>query len=478
MIRNFSLSFTIFLMLLDYLSAQIAIMGAAFLRQYLDLGAEGSKEAFGTPTWVYIMLPIVWIYILNMVGAYSPKQTRRAVLEIVNLMRAILIAVFVFAGLFYILEREYSRLQLFYLIMLLSVLNIGYRVALRIYFRVRGGRTYDSRRVLIIGTSKLAAFMARQVRSYAWTGLYLVGHIWVENEVLLEEQDQNQAQPDMHIIGNLVQLNEIIEEHHIDEVIFAIERTSYNDLFDVITSVYNDERVRVRLAPDIQDLAYITTAVEDIDGLPLISLRDNILSLPERVVKRMMDIIASFVLIIFTFPLMVMIAIFIRLDSKGPPIIIQQRLGQGMKPFRMFKFRTMVQDADKLQDQVNQYDEKGNLIHKSPDDPRITRIGLFLRRTSLDELPQLFNVLVGQLSLVGPRPELPWMVKYYEDWQMKRFEVPQGLTGWWQINGRAETPMHLATEDDLFYILNYSLMLDLIILMRTPLVVFGGRGAF
>ena len=234
----------------------------------------------------------------------------------------------------------------------------------------------------------------------------------------------------------------------------------------------------MRIAPDLQEIAYIVTTVEDLEGIPLIGLRDHALTLPQRVTKRLIDIVVSGILILITLPLMLIIMLLVVLDSPGSPFFVQERLAQGKRTFKMIKFRTMVKDAEARQAEVNRYDDDGHLIHKSRDDARITRIGHFLRQTSLDEIPQFFNIFKGDMSLVGPRPEIPWMLDNYEEWQMKRFEVPQGLTGWWQINGRSDTPMHLATEDDLFYIINYSLMLDLIILLRTPYAVVKGKGAF
>jgi lipopolysaccharide/colanic/teichoic acid biosynthesis glycosyltransferase len=144
----------------------------------------------------------------------------------------------------------------------------------------------------------------------------------------------------------------------------------------------------------------------------------------------------------------------------------------------MFKFRTMVADAENHDREVMITTDDGHVVHKRKDDPRVTRMGRLLRRYSLDELPQLVNVLRGEMSLVGPRPEMPWLVDQYDPWQRRRFAVPQGLTGWWQINGRSDKPMHLNTDDDLYYVYNYSLWLDIQILVRTPFAVLIGRGAF
>jgi lipopolysaccharide/colanic/teichoic acid biosynthesis glycosyltransferase len=149
-----------------------------------------------------------------------------------------------------------------------------------------------------------------------------------------------------------------------------------------------------------------------------------------------------------------------------------------MRPFGMFKFRTMFAGEETRIPADGRSITDEALLRKHPNDPRVTRLGRVLRRYSLDELPQLLNVLRGEMSLVGPRPELPWLVDRYAPWQRRRFAVPPGMTGWWQISGRSERPMHLHVEDDLYYIRNYSLWLDLVILLRTIPIVLGGRGAY
>ncbi|MGB3713292.1 MAG: sugar transferase, partial [Candidatus Promineifilaceae bacterium] len=170
--------------------------------------------------------------------------------------------------------------------------------------------------------------------------------------------------------------------------------------------------------------------------------------------------------------------VLIKLDSPGPVLFKQRRVGENGRLFTMYKFRSMIDGAQDMQHKLTETNEQGEILFKSEGDPRITRVGRFMRRTSLDEIPQLINVLKGDMSLVGPRPELPWLVDFYKPWQRKRFAVPQGITGWWQINGRSDRPMHLHTADDLYYIQNYSVWLDLYILFKTVLVVLRGTGAY
>jgi len=194
--------------------------------------------------------------------------------------------------------------------------------------------------------------------------------------------------------------------------------------------------------------------------------------------KRVFDLFFGLFALTLALPLIALSALLVFLDDGRPIIFRQKRVGKNGRLFEMLKFRTMVKDAEQLQSQVEKRDLDGNLIHKVKDDPRVTRVGSLLRRFSLDELPQLFNVLAGTMSLVGPRPEMPFLVDNYESWQRKRFAVPPGMTGWWQVTGRSDKPMHLHTEDDLYYIQNYSIWLDLEIIVRTIWVVLIGKGSY
>lgn len=196
------------------------------------------------------------------------------------------------------------------------------------------------------------------------------------------------------------------------------------------------------------------------------------------VVKRVMDVVASFILSILLLPVMLGIAIAIKRDSKGPVVFTQTRVGLGGKPFTIFKFRTMVKNAEQLFDLNIDKDNLGSLVFQDKGDARVTKVGSFLRKTSLDELPQLLNVLIGNMSLVGPRPEIPDVAQYYDDVQKLRLCVKPGITGLAQVSGRGEIELAKTIEYDLEYIKNYSFWLDIKILFRTFFVVFKGEGAY
>jgi len=194
--------------------------------------------------------------------------------------------------------------------------------------------------------------------------------------------------------------------------------------------------------------------------------------------KRLFDLFLALPLLILTFPLMAFSALLVYLEDGMPILYRQERVGKHGELFEMLKIRTMVKNAESLQRLVERRDVTGTTIYKTRDDPRVTRVGRWLRRFSLDELPQLFNVLSGTMSLVGPRPEIPHLAEKYEPWQRERFSVLPGITGWWQINSRSDQPMQLHVEKDLYYIQNYSIWLDLQIIVRTIWVVLIGKGAY
>lgn len=236
--------------------------------------------------------------------------------------------------------------------------------------------------------------------------------------------------------------------------------------------------MRVWIVPDYFELALHQARLAEFAGLPMLDLNAAALSEYQRMIKRVFDLLVIGLFVIPAFLVMVVVALAIFIFDGRPILFKQSRAGESGRLFTLYKFRTMVIGAEKMLLQNAKTDVHGNILHKQQGDPRVTPLGRFLRRFSLDELPQLINVLNGDMSLVGPRPELPELVKNYQPWQRERFAIPQGLTGWWQIHGRSDKPMHLHTEEDLYYVKNYSFWLDLYILMRTFWIVLRGKGAY
>ena len=321
---------------------------------------------------------------------------------------------------------------------------------------------------MIAGAGATGRQIGEMINQFNWAGLDLVGYL---DDDLVKHAHNNL------ILGQMDDVREVVQQKQIEDVVIALPQRAYGRINTLISTLH-DLPVNIRVIPDYFSLAIYRATVEDFGGIPMINLRDPALNDVQRLVKRIFDLMICIFLLLFVLPFILLISLFIRIDSPGPIIFRQPRVGENGRIFGMFKFRTMVDGAEKMQEAFNEVNEDGKIIFKRPNDPRITRVGHFLRRTSLDELPQLFNVILGDMSLVGPRPELPWMVDQYEPWQRKRFAVPQGMTGWWQVNGRSDNPMHLHTEDDIYYVQNYSIWMDIYILLKTPWVVLRGKGAY
>ncbi len=240
----------------------------------------------------------------------------------------------------------------------------------------------------------------------------------------------------------------------------------------------SDKPVKVWLALGFHELALYRTVTEDLGGLPLLDLRASALDEYERLLKRFFDLVVGSLALLLAVPVLLLAALAVAIGGGGPVLFWQYRVGENGRLFQMLKLRTMVTNAEILQSASARAGDGAAEIHKRRDDPLVTPVGRVLRRLSLDELPQLLNVLRGDMSLVGPRPELPRLVEMYEPWQRQRLAVPPGMTGWWQVTGRSDKTMHLHAEDDVYYVRNYSIWLDLSILVRTVWVVLLGKGAY
>ncbi|MFQ5944210.1 MAG: sugar transferase [Anaerolineales bacterium] len=457
---------------LDIVAALAGLWLATRLRTSLPFGLAILEEAAAPPWQVYAAASAIWVVTMAVNGVYSPLRITHWRDELVRVAWSSLVAIVVLAGFLYLTFRQVSRLQMGYFLVITSALLLGYRIALRAYFRkARSLELAGRRRVAIVGGGELGTRVGQIVQDLGLWGVDLAGYLDGESARVGEDRSTLQA------LGDIDRVRDVVQSENIDELWVALPPREY-DLLDWLTKELEDLPIRVMVIPDYSSLALIRQRPDIIGGVPIIGLKEPVIEGVPLFIKRTFDLILASLLLLLTLPVQTVIAIAIRLDSPGPVVFKVERVGESQAIFEMYKFRTMVKDAMHRQSEVISTTENKELVHKQPDDPRVTRVGKVLRRWSLDELPQMINVLRGDMSLVGPRPEMPWLVDRYQSWQRKRFAVPQGITGWWQINGRSDRPMHLNTEDDLYYIYNYSLFLDLIILLRTPIAVIRGRGAF
>ncbi|GEM_PF-326415 len=417
----------------------------------------------------------VWMILLLSLGAYTNTWTGRFFSPLTAL-KAVVGSTLILSGGLYLLNISGLRSFVVAFAIVDGVLLILARFLLRPIF----SRIF-ARRVLIIGTGRLALDTARSVIARRRNGLRLIGvagpnrNIGPETENVSGQRKLLKTSWKNWYLGEIKDVPQLISQRSIDLVLIALPpRERYLGSW-AISSVAHLP-VQVDVVPDVV-VETAKTTVGVVDGLPVIGLTESAVSGWNARIKRLMDLAISVTALLLLWPLMLLIALLIRLTSPGPALFKQERIGQHNHRFQIYKFRTMYVDAEQRRREVMAKTQDG-MVHKRRRDPRVTPFGAILRRTSLDELPQLINILKGDMSVVGPRPELPWIVERYRAWQYRRLLVPQGLTGWWQVHGRSDRVLHLHTQDDIYYVRAYSLWLDIKIIFMTIWAVIGGRGAF
>lgn len=452
----------------DLVITEIALQLGRYARLWFPiLGAFPYPHPSPLNEIIYVIVPIIWLAVFSLIGLYRPDRIRRSAQETGRLLFGVMLSGLVLAGSLYalFLHRVYiPRLLLAYFLLFDAILLIAERA---LFHRIlsRNGLVYRPR-TLLVGTEEMGQNIARWISNDSQAQVDLIGVIsWPKDHPATEASAQ------------AARIAKTIQQLQIDQVILTPPLPSKKFVAQVVKALQKYP-VDIKIVPDFFDLALHQAQVENLYGVSAISLRSSAIRGGRRIVKRAFDLAISIPALVLSLPIILFTAIAIRLDSPGPVIFRQQRVGENGRLFWIYKFRSMIADAEQYFPQVVTTNDEGQLIHKTPQDPRITGIGHILRRWSLDELPQLWNVIKGEMSLVGPRPELPFLVERYEDWQYKRLAVPPGLTGWWQIRHRSQKPMHMATEEDLFYVEHFSIWLDLEILIKTFWVVLSGRGAF
>jgi Undecaprenyl-phosphate glucose phosphotransferase len=440
----------------DAVASNLAMLCAWFLRFSLKIipVTKGQQEV---ETYLQL-LPIVTIVFplaFAVQGLYRIRPTRSKTEEWLSVAIGSIVATVVFSGVLLWVRpgrRDvlYSRATLgIFLLCAIVFVIIGRAIVRALVERGhRGGKRLD--RVLIAGSGELARAVVERVNGHRELGFLVVGYL----------KNGEESKLDLPCLGTIDQAEQIIAEQNIDHVFVALPHASSEAMMALLDRLVRSV-VAIHVVPDLLQFMVLRSRVEDLDGLPTINLSETPLEGWSRFLKRGFDlVVATAALIVFS-PVMLIVAIAIKLGDSGPIFYRQERMGLDGKPFEIVKFRSMRVGAEK--DTGAKWAEKN--------DPRRTRVGRFIRETSLDELPQLFNVLLGDMSVVGPRPERPQFVEQFRaefPHYMLRHKVRAGITGWAQVHGwRGNTSMRMRIEHDLYYIENWSLMLDLKILFMT-----------
>ena len=450
----------------------LMLLLASHARAWLGVGRPLTPGDNRLPYGLYGLVASIWLGVLLLMAVQRMLWEQHLLDGLWRLVLAAMLNDLILAGFLYLFFREVPRLVFVYF----ALFDLCGLVAFFLLARWLIGRSAQDgsalRRVLIAGGGATGAKIAAAVERNRSAATHVVGFL---DDTLAPGDTIGQRWP---VLGLLHDAEGVINASAVDEVVVALSLQDHPAAVALVRRL-QPLPVHIRLVPDFLDFAVMRASVDYIEGMPVVGLRVPALSDEARLIKRLFDIVVSGVLLALLSPLFGLVALLIKCITPGPVFYYAERIGENGQPFRMIKFRSMVADADARIGEVMARGDDGKLRFKHPGDPRITGVGGWLRRTSLDELPQLINVLRGDMSLVGPRPELPHVVREeYEPWQWSRFTVPQGMTGWWQINRRGYEHQHLCTADDLYYIQNYSIQLDLLILFRTIGVVLRGEGAY
>ena len=327
-------------------------------------------------------------------------------------------------------------------------------------------------RTLIIGSGLVASQLLDRLRRHGEYGLDPIG--------IVDDEIHDDFGLDVPVLGRFDDLRDVLRRHNVERVMIAFSRTSHEELLDVLRAC-REERVAVDIVPRLFEFLDGAKAIEQIGGIPLLTISAAApRRASRRVAKRALDVAVAGGLLIAMAPVLLIVALAIKIESRGPVLFKQPRAGLRGKPFMVFKLRSMYQDAEARKAELMRHNEMdGGVLFKVQRDPRITRLGRWLRRLSIDEMPQLLNVLRGEMSLVGPRPlVLPESALLGDSWHARRLDLRPGLTGPWQISGRSDLTVQDMVRLDYQYVTGWSLTRDLEILLGTVTVVLNGRGAY
>lgn len=418
---------------------------------------------------VFILWAVALIFILHNYRLYSTDRSLTIPVEILKVTKAVAFSSIIAALAIFGLKLEIFSRFIFIATAILLILTLSsWRTVKRLLIRrlvLKGGLSLN---VLIVGAGKAAVSLLEEIQNNPYFGLKIIGFL----------DDYKSADVSgFPILGKINDLKNIVQRKFIDEIYVTIPSQRERVSQVLLQAEELGRTVRV-VADNFNSLYFGKIGIKYIGFVPLVSYHEQGLHGSENFIKRLLDILISGIGLILLLPLFIVIALLIKIDSPGPVFYIAKRCGKKGRVFNFYKFRSMIKDADMQKEALRHKSDVKGPVFKIKDDPRITRIGKILRRYSLDELPQLFNVFKGDMSLVGPRPPTPDEVEKYDFWQMRRLSIRPGLTCLWQVRGRSDLSFYKWMKWDLWYIDNWSLGLDFMILFWTVPAVFKKEGAY
>jgi len=465
---------TLGLVLSDIVLINAAFLLAYFMRYELEWG--GKVEDFSyAPVRAYLpvglVLTVILLAVFGFEGLYRRPRGVSWFNQVYDLFSGTTIGIAILVVLYFGLRPYYfSRLMFAYSWLLITVF-LGFSRSVvgfvQAHLRKRG---IGVERCLIVGAGRVGRTIMQNLVAQPELGYQVIGFL----------DDDPQKRIDIgrfKALGATAEVARILETEEVDDVIITLPWMSHRKILAIMDQCQK-QGVRFRFVPDLLQMSLSQVDIDEINGIPLIGIREVSIRGTSLLVKRAIDVTASAFGLLFLSPLILLVAMAIRLESRGPVLFRQRRVGKDGRAFTCYKFRSMWHGAEEQAEQLTDFNETRGITFKMRNDPRLTRVGRVIRRTSIDELPQLYNILRGEMSLVGPRPPLPSEVERYEDWHRKRLEVAPGLTCLWQVMGRSLLPFDEMVMLDIYYIENWSLGLDFRILLRTiPTVIFG-TGAY
>jgi exopolysaccharide biosynthesis polyprenyl glycosylphosphotransferase len=454
--------------LLDALALFAALPAAVAVRNWLLQSAD-ARFSLANDALLLAVTLLVWVAISWLFDVYDAYRVRPLSAELGRIARAVLVMWLVLAALSFLYKGgDLSRLAVALYAPISLLLIGGIRLALRLAARRARIEGYNTRYFTVVGSGEVAEDVVCSVASHPEWGYAFAGYIL--------EDDAPAETCDLPVLGRLRDLGRLLEDRVLDEIFFAVPRHRLDRIEEAVR-LCEEQGVAFRVCLQLFENTSSRMTLSDLAGMPTLSFSRTPGDELALAAKRAFDVAASGLALILLGPIFAALALLIRLDSTGPVFFRQKRVGLNGREFTLYKFRSMALDAEARLGELLQHNEMSGPVFKMAADPRVTRVGRFMRRTSLDELPQFWNVLRGEMSVVGPRPPIPAEVRSYQRWQRRRLSVKPGITCTWQISGRNTIDFDRWMELDLEYIDGWSLWGDIRICLKTIPAVIAARGA-